>query len=201
MNQDIFHILEIVATLLTVVGAIFMSLNKKEETNKLYIAFILFGISNLIFFILFIEKGVLAVAIQMIFFTVTSLNGILRISKNKQRDIKVILWILIPYIISSNIYFYFNKPGEVTFGFVPIEAFASLLAITGSFVLSAKDKFKRSFAFILFLIADILLAYIGYNHQMYPFMVQSIFFIGTSFLGYYNTIGKEYIERLKEKKR
>jgi hypothetical protein len=61
------------------------------------------------------------------------------------------------------------------------------MAIIGSFLLKTKDLNRRNIAFILFLLADILYAYIGFEKGLYFFMTQAIFFWYTSIMGIINT--------------
>jgi hypothetical protein len=69
----------------------------------------------------------------------------------------------------------------------PLDTIAATIAIIGSFILKSHDLNFRLNAFIAFFIADVLYVYVGYNHGMYFFMIQSAFFLYTSFEGYLNT--------------
>ena len=74
---------------------------------------------------------------------------------------------------------------------------AATMAIIGSFLLRTKNESVKIIAFTLFILADLLYAFIGYDKNMLFFMTQSIFFLFTSSYGIYNSIntmkGKHYL--------
>jgi hypothetical protein len=185
--------IEILGSIFSISGAISMSFSSKENTNPLYYAFYLFFFSNLLFLFLFTSSGIVPIMLQMIFFFISSINGIIKTSNNLRKDYLIIATFLLPYLLFFINYFFFSSFdfNNISWEVKPLEAFASSLAIIGSFVLASSHHITRSYAFIIFFIADTILAYVGYTHSMYAFMTQAIFFLGTSSFGYYNTMKAE----------
>lgn len=202
-----FTAIEILGSVFSISGAISMSLSSKDNHTPLYYAFYLFFFSNLLFLFLFTSNGMLPLMIQMTFFFISSINGILKISSSNHylnsiftKDFFIISFFLVLYILFFVYELFFNSTtfsgtniinSFDSFVIKPLEVFASSLAILGSFVLSSKNHITRSYAYILFFVADSILAYIGYTHSLYAFMTQALFFLGTSSLGYYNTMKNE----------
>ena len=189
--MDSLHLIEIIASILSISGSLMMTRSTQTNTRPLYFAFALFGMANLFFLFFFTANGIIPIAIQMLFFFVTAINGFLKNSENFKRDLKLIVIVLIPYFIFFASYMIDNMNTNIDWTIKPIETFASLLAVIGSFVLSSPNHITRSYAFILFLIADSILMYVGYTHSMFAFMFQSMFFVGTSTVSYYRTMKDE----------
>ena len=185
------YLIEIIASILSISGSLMMAKSTKTNTKPLYFAFALFGTANLFFLFFFTANGIIPIAIQMLFFFITEINGFLKNSENFKRDLKLIIMVLIPYIVFFTIYMIDNMNTNIDWTIKPIETFASLLAVIGSFILSSQNHITRSYAFILFLIADSILIYVGYSHSMFAFMFQAMFFVGTSTVSYYRTMKEE----------
>jgi nicotinamide riboside transporter PnuC len=174
--------IEYIASALSIVGAIFMSFSKRDDLRPLYIAFILFYLSDLFFIYIFLDDSLFPLVFQMFIFLLTALKGIYIISSNKFRDLFFIILSLFVFI-----YFIFDiNIKDINYDLNYIEIFASSLAVFGSFLLGSYSINKRLFAFILFFIADFILIYVAYKHELYGFMVQSMFFLITSLYGIYN---------------
>lgn len=189
--MEYFYIIEIIASILSISGSIMMTRSTSTNTRPLYFAFALFGTSNLFFLFFFTANGIIPIAIQMLIFFISAINGFIKNSVNLKRDIIIVLSILIPYFIFFTFYMIDNMNTNINWTMNPIETFASLLAVIGSFTLSSPNHIRRSYAFIMFFIADSILIYVGYSHSMYAFMFQAMFFIGTSTIAYYRTMKSE----------
>ena len=188
-------VIEFLATFLTIIATILMTKSSKEDTKPLYYTFVLFLLSNFLFVFLFVSKGIVPVAIQMILFLITSIIGIMKNSPHPKRD-KLLLILSIPiYIFTLSIYFLNIGIENISWNIKILDTIASSLAIAGSYLLTFKQRSIRVKSFILFIIADILFVYIGYENQLYFFMLQSLFFIFTSS----KTMSKYMIKKKKLK--
>lgn len=195
-------ILEAIGAIFSILGAYLMSLSGKENTKPLYFGFICFFISNLALLTFFTLTGKVPVIIQMILFFVTAIIGIYKLTQNRKRDVRIIVFVLMIYI-SILILKILPNMEQIDFKILLVDFIASLIAIIGSFLLSSHNHIIRSYAFICFFVADVIFVYIGYTNAFYFFMVQSAFYLYTSLKGYKNTM-KEELELLKknrEKKR
>lgn len=199
-------VLEILGGAAAIAGSYKMSLSGKNEGREhLYSAFILFGLSNLFLFAFFLLEGKIPMVIQMLIFGVTALIGIVKTAdyenckfakdKIEMRD-RLIIFSLLYLCIVVSLALMLNAFNDTDFNIVPIDLTASIIAVIGSFLLSSHNYIVRSWAFVLFFIADVIFVYIGYTNQFYFFMLQSAFFIYTSSKGFYNTALKD---RKKEK--
>lgn len=176
-------ILEFIGMICSIVAVLFIA----TATNKnIYKANILFYISNISLLTFFMLNGIISIFIQMCFFYITAILGILRLSNNKKRDLKLIITTTTIYFILLIIYLYNNSLINITFTLKPLDAMASLFAIIGSYLLAFDNYIKRNLAYTLFIIADILYVYIGYNNNFIFFTIQSFFFIFTSTFGIIN---------------
>jgi uncharacterized membrane protein YhhN len=183
-------ILEAVGAVFSIAGAYLMSLSSKDNTRPLYFGFICFFISNLALLTFFTLNGKVPVIIQMILFFITAIIGIYKLTKNRKRDVSVISLVLFIYI-SVLILTVIPNIKDIDFSILIVDLIASLIAIVGSFLLSSPKHIIRSYAFICFFVADIVFVYIGYSNAYYFFMVQSIFYLYTSYKGYHNTMKSE----------
>lgn len=190
-------ILEALGAIFSILGALLMSFSTKTNQKPLYYAFISFCISNFVLFAFFLIEGKIPMIIQLIFFFIGAFLGVIKKSANKKRDFKILSIFTILYLIILCIIIYDISISKISFSIVPIDSLAALLAIIGNFLLSSKYHIRRSYAFILFFIADILYVYIGYTNEFYFFMTQSIFFVFTSINGYKNTMKEEIKEFFK----
>lgn len=183
-------ILEALGAIFSILGAYLMSMSSKEDTKPLYFGFISFFISNLALLTFFTLNGKVPVIIQMILFFATAILGIYKLSKDKKRDVKLI-------ILGLSIYIFFliqnvlPNMGNTDFTVLPIDLIASFIAIVGSFLLSSHNHKIRGYAFICFFVADLVFVYIGYTNMFYFFMVQSAFYLYTSVKGYRSTMKEE----------
>lgn len=177
-------VLEFVGMFFSIIAVILIA---TATNNNIYKANILFYISNMALLTFFMLNGIVSIFIQMTFFYATSIIGILRLSNNKKRDFKLISITSIIYSILLIIYLYVNSDLiNITFTLKPIDSIAALFAIIGSYLLAFDNYIKRNMAYILFIIADILYVYIGYNNGFIFFTIQSLFFIFTSSFGILN---------------
>lgn len=176
-------VLEFIGMFLSIIAVLFIS---KATNQHIYKANVLFYISNMSLLTFFIVNGIISIAIQMLFFFITSIIGILRLSSNKSRDKKYILISFSLFILFFSIYLFINGLSNISFSIKPLDVIAASLAIIGSFLLAFDNFVKRNAAYILFIIADVLYVYIGYQNTFYFFMIQSFFFIFTSSIGLKN---------------
>ncbi len=183
-------ILEALGAIFSILGAYLMSMSSKEDTKPLYFGFVSFFISNLALLTFFTLNGKVPVIIQMILFFATAILGIYKLSKDKKRDIKLI-------ILGLSIYIFFliqivlPNMKNTDFTVLPVDLIASFIAIVGSFLLSSHNHKIRGYAFICFFVADVIFVYIGYTNMFYFFMVQSAFYLYTSVKGYRSTMKEE----------
>ena len=192
-------ILEAVGAVFSIIGAYLMSLSSKDDTRPLYFGFISFFISNLALLTFFTLNGKVPVIIQMILFFITAIIGIYKLTKNRKRDVSIIVIILSIYILILILSVLPNIQ-NIDFNIFVVDFIASLIAIVGSFLLSSHKHIIRSYAFICFFVADIVFVYIGYSNAYYFFMIQSIFYLYTSSKGYLNTMKSEIDVFFKKEK-
>lgn len=187
--------LEAIGAIFSILGAYLMSTSTKEHTKPLYYGFMSFFISNAALLTFFTFKGKVPIIAQMLLFFVTAILGIYRHTPHKKRDMTVIL-VLTLLIAVSITFAVIPQIQSIDFTVLPIDFAASSLAILGSYLLSSHNHIYRGYAFICFFIADVVFVYIGYSNAFYFFMVQSIFYLYTSYKGYTNTMYNE-IRKLK----
>jgi hypothetical protein len=135
----------------------------------------------------------------MILFFVTAIIGIYKLTQNRKRDIKIMAFVLVVYI-SILVITVLPNMAQIDFKILLVDFIASLIAIIGSFLLSSHNHVIRSYAFICFFVADVIFVYIGYTNAFYFFMIQSIFYLYTSYKGYSNTMKDEIAVFKKRKK-
>jgi uncharacterized membrane protein YhhN len=196
-------ILEVIGAIFSILGAYLMSLSGKGNTKPLYLGFICFFVSNLALLTFFTLTGKIPVIIQMILFFVTAIIGIYKLTQNRKRDIRIISFVLAIYILIF-IFTVLPNMAQIDFKVLLVDFIASLIAITGSFLLSSHNHVVRSYAFICFFVADVIFVYIGYTNAFYFFMVQSAFYLYTSLKGYSNTMKNEielFKKRIKDGKK
>jgi hypothetical protein len=184
-------VLEALGAIFAILGAYLMSLSTKHHQRPLYLAFIAFFMSNLCLFAFFLFEGKVPILIQILFFYVGAFLGILRKSSQRQRDVKRFTVISFVYVLCLIVLVWFYPLKLNNFEIVPIDSLAAGMAILGNFLLSSSNHIRRSYAFILFFLADILYVYVGYTNGFYFFMIQSFFFLYTSVNGYKNTMKEE----------
>lgn len=195
-------ILEAFGAIFSILGAYLMSLSTKQNQRPLYLAFISFLIANISLFAFFLFEGKVPMIIQLVFFYIGAFLGIVRKSQTPKRDFNILITITFSYIVILLISLYFKSISSISFEILPIDTLAASMAIIGNFLLSSKNHIRRSYAFILFFIADILYVYVGYTNAFYFFMAQSMFFIYTSLNGYRNTMKEEinnYLQKYRQK--
>lgn len=196
-------ILEAFGAIFSILGAYLMSLSGKGNTKPLYLGFICFFVSNLALLTFFTLTGKIPVIIQMILFFVTAIIGIYKLTQNRKRDVQIISFVLVIYILIF-IFTVVPNMAQTDFKILLVDFIASLIAITGSFLLSSHNHVIRSYAFICFFVADVIFVYIGYTNAFYFFMVQSAFYLYTSLKGYSNTMKNEielFKKRIKDGKK
>lgn len=172
------YILEIIGAILSILGAWYMSYATKEY---LYKAFLAFFISNSSLLIFFLANGKIPMIIQFVFFFATAFLGMIRMSSNREKTIKLLTVMTIFVILSLIIALYSIE--EITFEIKIIDIIASSIAISGAFLLSSTTYIKRNIAYIMFIIADILFVYIAFTNGFYFFLLQSAFFVFTGSRG------------------
>ncbi len=190
--------LEAFGAIFSILGAYLMSLSTKNNQRPLYLAFISFSCANLCLFAFFFFEGKVPMIIQLLFFYAGAFLGVVKKSLNPKRDFKFLNFITLFYIIILLVTFYFKPITSIEFEVLPIDTSAAFMAIIGNFLLSSRNHIRRSYAFILFFIADVLYVYVGYANGFYFFMTQSIFFVYTSLQGYKNTMREEIDEFIKK---
>ena len=176
-------ILEFLGMVLSIIGVIYIA---KANNLAIYKANIMFYCSNLLLFTFFLFNGMVAIFLQMSFFFITSIIGIIRLSTNTNRDIKLIIITFIIYLLILLISTYFYNLENFQFKFNTLDVLAALMAMIGAYLLPFDNKNKRNMAYLLFILADILYVYIGYMNMFYFFMFQSFLYIFTSSIGIYN---------------
>lgn len=195
-------LLEAFGAIFSILGAYLMSLSTKHNQKPLYLAFISFLAANLSLFAFFLFAGKVPMIIQLVFFYAGAFLGIIKKSPNPKRDFKIVTTISIIYFSILAIILYFQSISSIDFEVLILDSTAASMAIMGNFFLSSRSHIRRSYAFILFFIADVLYVYVGYANGFYFFMAQSMFFIYTSFNGYKNTMKEEiddFIIRFKSR--
>lgn len=178
-------IIELLGAFFSIIAALLIS---KATNESIYRANILFFISNILLLTFFFINGLIPLIIQMTLFFSTAVLGILRLSKNKERDQKIIIFLLSIYFITFGLYIYTTGINNFSFHISIFDGIASTMAIIGAFLLPYDDFVKRNIAYVLFLLADILFIYVGYTNGFYFFMIQSIFYIFTSSFGLLNNM-------------
>ena len=76
-----------------------------------------------------------------------SIIGILRLSKNKNRDFKLIFLTSSIYFILLGLYLFENSLNDIKFTLKPLDTFAAILAIIGSYFLAFDNYIKRNLAY------------------------------------------------------
>jgi uncharacterized membrane protein YhhN len=196
-------ILEAFGAIFSILGAYLMSLSGNGNTKPLYFGFVCFFVSNLALLTFFTLTGKIPVIIQMILFFVTAIIGIYKLTQNRKRDVQIISFVLVIYILIF-IFIVVPNMAQTDFKILLVDFIASLIAIIGSFLLSSHNHVVRSYAFICFFVADVIFVYIGYSNAFYFFMVQSAFYLYTSLKGYSNTMKNEielFKKRIKDGKK
>jgi len=191
---------EILGAIFSILGAILMSKSTKKDLQPLYYAFVSFSISNLFLLYFFSLNGFVPIAFQMLLFFYAAIAGILSLTKNRSRDLKIITIILLPYSLFFVFNIFLSSTIEIDWTIEPLQFFTSFLAIVGSYLLKNKNHLVRGVAFGLFLVADILFVYIGLENSMYFFALQSMVFIITSTIGLKNTVYDDVLEYFRRRK-
>ncbi|AXX92669.1 hypothetical protein CPU12_02255 [Malaciobacter molluscorum LMG 25693] len=192
-------ILEALGAIFSILGAFLMSLSTKYNQRPLYFAFISFLCANLSLLAFFLFEGKVPMLVQLCFFYAGAFLGIVRKSNNPKRDFKIVLIISIIYFIILLTALYFKSISSIHFEVLILDSSAASMAIIGNFLLSSRNHIIRSYAFILFFLADLLYVFVGYSNEFYFFMIQSMFFLFTSINGYKNTMKEEIKEFFKKK--
>ncbi len=177
------YALEIFGAIFSILGAWQMSYAQKEY---LYKSFILFFLSNSALLLFFLVNGKIPLIIQFVFFLITSILGIIRMSNNREKSIKYLyIYLSIFTLVLIGIVFQIK---ETSFEIQTIDMIASFMAILGSLLLSSFDYIKRNLAFTMFILADLLFVYIAIINGFYFFLLQSLFFVITGTRGLYKNI-------------
>ena len=135
---------EFIGMFISIIAVLLIS---KATNNSIYKANILFYISNLSLLTFFMLNGIISIFIQMTFFYITSIIGILRLSKNKNRDFKLIFLTSSIYFILLGLYLFENSLNDIKFTLKPLDTFAAILAIIGSYFLAFDNHIKRNLAY------------------------------------------------------
>ena len=179
-------LIEFLGSALAILGAYFMSRNLVEHPNAMFYAFVAYFSSNIFLVHLAFIEGMLPLLIQQVLFITSAVIGLNSHSVNKQKVNKIVASFIGLTILSlSAIYFLSGK--EFTFHITNIEILAAFFAISGSFILKTHNPHTRMYAFYGFIIADIFYIWIGFNSELYFFMIMAMVFIYTSFVGIINT--------------
>jgi hypothetical protein len=182
--------LEIFGAIFSILGAYLMSNGTKTDQRPVFYAFISFATSNLALIIFFLLEAKGPMVIQFLVFMSTALFGIYKLEDNKNLAIKILALYL--SILSLSL-FMLSKNINIQIEFEVIDGIAAIIAVIGSFLLSAKTLIYRKASFICFFVADVLFVYIGINNGFFAFTAQSLFFLWTSYRGYMNLIKEEDI--------
>lgn len=190
--MEFIDILEFFGMAFAISGAIYMSRDSKIVPNHMFKAFLVFFISNMFMIIVAAVEGMIPFFIQQCFFMIGAYLGLIYYLKKLYTNyfynyIKFINIITIIYIIVV-IIILFNLSNNYTFNITIIELAAAILAISGNFILKADNLNIRSYAFIFFIIADIIYVYIAIDHNLLFFTSQSLFFVFTGIIGLKNTL-------------
>jgi len=183
--------LEFNGMLFALLGAIYMSRNQTTYKNTMLYAFSFFTFSNMSMLIVAYEHNMLPLVIQQILFFTGAIIGVKLQMKNvlsleKYLKYNKIFNIILFVYISLLILFVSSNSIDFSFVMDNIEIFAAILAIIGNFLLP-RELYLARIAFQLFIIADILYVFIAYEHNMYFFLVQSLFTVYTAYKGLKNT--------------
>jgi len=172
------EILEIIGMIFSIIGALLMSVNAKRE-DFILLAYYMFFIADIALFFMGIYLGMIALLIQVVFFTLSAINGISKIKNNM--IITKLLFIIFGISVISGVFLAGKIKNEMILNISNVEIIAATLAILGSFILAYKDL--RLYAFMLFFIADSFYIYISFEKHLLYFGVQSAFFLLTSLKG------------------
>lgn len=170
--------LEIIGAIFSILGAWHMSAATKEKLNKAFLSFLLSNGALLLFFIL---NGKISMVVQFVLFYITAVLGLYRTTEDVKRTHLVIFISILTLIIAVGISFPMIK--EVNMTVLPLDTFASALAIVGAYMLSSNSYIQRNIAYSMFVIADIIFVYIGYVNGFWFFLLQSAWFIFTGTKG------------------
>jgi len=201
---NFFLFIESVGSMVNISGTIYMSQATKENQTPMYKAFLMFSLSNLFLLFIFLYNGIIPLAILSLFFFMTSIQGVLNKTTEYERDLKITKIFYPIYFLFIFTFFYFHGIQNINWNIEIIDLVASSLAVIGSYFLSS-NKINNNYAFLSFILADVILTYVGYSHGLMAFMLQSMFFIGTSSVALYNnnkTTVKAYfrLKRIQELK-
>lgn len=178
--EQLFEIIGVAGSLS---GAWFMSRGFNVMRNAV-MSFTLFLLSNVFLLNMAIDKMLLPLMVQMVFFTYFAINGLKAFAP---QYMKKVYWVLgvafaltMVHLASS-----LDKAPVLTFSILEFVAAAS--AITGNVFLSKTNPSVRVNAFYLFLLADTLYVYIGLDNGLYFFAMQAVYFLFTSLRAIGNT--------------
>jgi uncharacterized membrane protein YhhN len=179
------HEFEFIGMIFSMLGAFFMSRDTIKYKKTLYFSGLSFLVSNLVMIYVATSTMLIPLIIQMALFFKSSMLIVISHSENK----KIVKRILYPLeVLVLGILLTYVSKTDFQINTTLIEVIAATMAITGSFLLKTKNLDIRIVSFVLFLLADILYAYIGYQNSLYFFMIQAIFFWYTSIAGILNTL-------------
>lgn len=170
--------LEFLGAIYSILGAWHMSGATKEKLNRAFFSFLISNSALLLFFIL---NGKMPMVVQFIFFYMTAILGLYRTTEDVKRTHLFVFISILTLIIAVGISFPMIK--EVNMTILPLDTFASSLAVIGAYMLSSKSYMQRNIAYFMFVIADIIFVYIGYVNGFWFFLLQSAWFIFTGTKG------------------
>lgn len=162
--------LEFVAAIFGVLGAWATSWAAQNKGEKARILWLIsgagFACGNLLLFVLASELGLSAMALQMIFFGVSS--SLLLWTRSSKILAMVTLFAMV-LVISTHLDVFLR---EMHFG---LDVYPSILAIIGSFLLSvhARGNVPLLTGFSLFIAADILYLVIAFQNSLPWFFIQT----------------------------
>ncbi len=170
--------LEFLGAIFSILGAWYISNPSKESLTKAFKFFLISNFSLLVFFTL---NGKVPMMIQFIFFFLTAMLGLYRLAefKNKKVILSTIGTLAFVVLLATVV-----NMKEIDYQIGLLDAIASGMAVIGSFFLSGGYR-QRNIAYVMYIVADILFVYIGYENAFWFFLAQSSFFVFTSSKGLY----------------
>lgn len=180
MTVDLFEIIGVSASIL---GAWFMSKGFSVKRNAV-MTFSFFLIANVFLFNMAVDKMLIPLMVQMVFFTYFALNGL----KNNSPELMKTAYSALGLAAAVTLIHLLSVLGkEPVLVFSPLEFIAAFCAVLGNVFLANNNPNVRVNAFYLFLLADSVYVYIGLENSLYFFAVQAVYFLITSLRAITNT--------------
>jgi hypothetical protein len=187
----IFQGFEFIAMACAMTGAYFMSMNPKKCPNHMVWAFVAFGTSNIFGLQYAMYYLMIPLIIQQALFFHSAVLGVNETvgRRWKGKTLKkvertTLTLMILSFTAAFFVAYVFGEEANLKVTF--LEVVAAVMAITGSYLMRKETYNALKIAFILYFVADVFYVYIAIERELWFFMIQSAFFIYTSWRGLMN---------------